>query len=418
MPSIRSLPLEILRRIFCMCFMRFWKPGERPEGLALSTAVRLSHVCSSWRSIALSLPEIWTSINVVFGGNTGVPYHNALSVRTQHFLDRSKSMPLFIDFDASNVVDFGRALTIFSSLASHSQRWKFVRFILPGTETIRLPSLLPELRLIELHSSSFTVPSEGLVAPLLRKVYLRQNFNVDTALRFLDHLVIDSHVELSGCFGLSTPLTSITSGIGIVSLSGSMPYQEIFDCLTLPKLRELSLHSKYSEHVSDFPVRSFRSFLQRSKPVLDILAIRNFNMTTADLIAILSMIPSLSRLMITEPLLLHAHPLRPPLLGDEFLHWMIVSSDSRDVILPHLSHLYLGYQFSYFDSATLLDMLASRCRSRCSRRAGPWGRNNRMSCKNLERFVLERGQVPSLSQSALDKLASLWDEQQVRVRVL
>ncbi|KAF8955981.1 hypothetical protein BDZ97DRAFT_1853913 [Flammula alnicola] len=57
---VRRLPIDILQEIFCHCL-----PTEHNALMSHHDApVLLARICSSWRSIALSTPELWSSIHI------------------------------------------------------------------------------------------------------------------------------------------------------------------------------------------------------------------------------------------------------------------------------------------------------------------------------------------------------------------
>nr|GAT48778.1 predicted protein [Mycena chlorophos] len=109
--SIHTLPPELLSEIF------FWTCGPRNADLswpeldpaehrddedevdeqtgALQAAVRLSHVCASWRKVALETPRLWATIPPIRVPD-GMP-DKAFALLVKKFLARSRSLsfPLF-----------------------------------------------------------------------------------------------------------------------------------------------------------------------------------------------------------------------------------------------------------------------------------------------------------------------------------
>ncbi|KAF9009931.1 hypothetical protein BDQ17DRAFT_1222300, partial [Cyathus striatus] len=56
----RQLPRDILEEIFLACL-----PTDRNPCISAAEApILLTHICSSWRSIALSLPRLWSAIHI------------------------------------------------------------------------------------------------------------------------------------------------------------------------------------------------------------------------------------------------------------------------------------------------------------------------------------------------------------------
>jgi len=102
----KRLPPEILASIFEECVKSGWT----------KTPLVVSHVCSSWRKAA-SIPTVWSHVYVNL--DTRDPYN-----RTRLWLERSQDALLYINLDIGNEnSQLGRIMTL---LASKARRWKEV----------------------------------------------------------------------------------------------------------------------------------------------------------------------------------------------------------------------------------------------------------------------------------------------------
>jgi hypothetical protein len=57
--SIHSLALEVLQEIFVLCL-----PKQDMEPTVANAPLLLCRICSSWRNIAINMPELWQSLNI------------------------------------------------------------------------------------------------------------------------------------------------------------------------------------------------------------------------------------------------------------------------------------------------------------------------------------------------------------------
>ncbi|KAF9560417.1 hypothetical protein CPC08DRAFT_750467 [Agrocybe pediades] len=126
---LAKLPNEILSYIFCAAWNavdpslpeRMFGP-EEPQGQErMSVALLLAGVCKKWRTIALSLPQIWSGIHVFIHRQHG---HRALSI-LRDIVERSKRADLTVrlyseDIDYSRIPLLQPALAI---LQKESERW-------------------------------------------------------------------------------------------------------------------------------------------------------------------------------------------------------------------------------------------------------------------------------------------------------
>ncbi|KAJ7512684.1 hypothetical protein B0H11DRAFT_3754 [Mycena galericulata] len=170
----RRLPQDIIQEIFVACL-----PTHRNCVMSAREApVLLGRICSSWRTISLSTPHLWTSLHIVDPGQ-GFQSPNLTSSRirmihdklaqvlevTRTWLDRSGRYPLSISLYSHHVVP--SAPSILQGLITLASRWQCVQFTAPAATLRKLVHLsamdVPMLESIALHQSDrFTFAWDGL----------------------------------------------------------------------------------------------------------------------------------------------------------------------------------------------------------------------------------------------------------------
>ncbi|KAJ6560958.1 hypothetical protein B0H10DRAFT_1159875 [Mycena sp. CBHHK59/15] len=161
----RRLPEDVIREIFLACL-----PSTGNAVMSSREApLLLGQVCGSWRKIAFSTPQLWSSLHVV------VPNLSKLRLITGAvgaWLTRSGVLPLSITLAVSAACEPGsdNVATMLDVLTHFSRRWKHVKITL-SPRTILTP--LTNLRVSDvpmLENVAFTSIGSGtwqnLVAPL------------------------------------------------------------------------------------------------------------------------------------------------------------------------------------------------------------------------------------------------------------
>ncbi|KAF7297571.1 F-box domain-containing protein [Mycena kentingensis (nom. inval.)] len=155
-PLLRLLPPEIITEIFFHTL-----PANPTIPRPKLAPILLTHVCRTWRDIALSCSPFWSTIcaaDILYG----YPNPNLLAMLNA-FLERSKTIPLSVslvpprsDFPHNRRMFDGRARTeLFTTLRRTSHRWSELEIVRPYGE---MPLLLRA--------------DEGWAFPLLRKLSL------------------------------------------------------------------------------------------------------------------------------------------------------------------------------------------------------------------------------------------------------
>jgi hypothetical protein len=180
---IRRIPREILQEIFIHCL-----PTDRPAVMSEREApLLIGRVCSSWRSISQSTPELWTSVHVsipstalIASETSNVDHVDAdctdyvvasncmAELRTaalQEWLQRSGSLPVDISFsqweDWTRATPFNLNFTnephpVVDTILSVSRRWRKVTVAAHGPSVACLlrPHDLPLLETLDLRFQS------------------------------------------------------------------------------------------------------------------------------------------------------------------------------------------------------------------------------------------------------------------------
>ena len=198
-PARRLLP-DILQEIFYHCIGRTY-----PILSATEAPMVLTRVCSSWRSVALSSPRIWTRLHIPLPGDPrmyssygsfGMKDDRAVEVRRQVFskkmqlrcqavkdwLGRSGSLPLSLSIsfpfgyepptDSSGAEDDEIADPLFQTIRPFASRWRHLALSAPFYIYQKLETTIPLDNLsmlryfkgnILLHGATPTAPHPTLI---------------------------------------------------------------------------------------------------------------------------------------------------------------------------------------------------------------------------------------------------------------
>ncbi|KAK0191422.1 hypothetical protein F5146DRAFT_1224150 [Armillaria mellea] len=148
--QVARLPAELIITIFFHCLPDNSYPSLHGDAAPLL----LSHICRSWRNLALSVSRLWSSFEIDFHNGYATPRLEAL----EFWLKHSKEQPLSFDIiyepptHTTRRVFQGQSTAFVKALLRHSSRWRDVRFVTPGASVIPLftdLSLPSELRSLE-----------------------------------------------------------------------------------------------------------------------------------------------------------------------------------------------------------------------------------------------------------------------------
>ena len=376
---VRRLPPELLGEIFELCLPRNYHKKDAHQAVMLP-----SHVCSHWRSVALSIPRLWSKI-VLYVSDRVVELRTALVIA---WLSRSGGSPLSISLNGRNV------RPILGVILLHCDRWQHIDLFIP-------PKMLQcfeqanghfdRLETLQICSSSFhvdTFHSPRRIfesAPKLRTLSFKsgftwKSFDIPWA-QITDFdggicaIGIAACLKMLQCLGnlqklrirlypynvdVSTLRPVVLESRSLISLylqeGGNIG--TLFDHLTLPNLHDLAL----DDIAYEWPQAQFLSFLSRSSPPLSDFSIGSVGDWMADntLIEILQHTPSLRFLS------LKCHDCEACMDGplmDRILPRMLENGEI-DCLIPKLDTIFVRLpsngKIPPFEAFT--DMIISRCR--------------------------------------------------------
>ncbi|KAF8072221.1 hypothetical protein FPV67DRAFT_1667654 [Lyophyllum atratum] len=336
--TINRLPVELVRTIFCWCL-----PSRDSAMSSKDFPLLLGRVCSAWRQISFSTPQLWTSLYIqVPRMDISKPEKQDLLTRYGRaviaWLKRSASLPIslsFIDDGQSPFHPNSLALTetpgfyLLEILLGFSDRWNHVNFAVDYRSMAYLARLnehdVPFLhtaqieikglhREADLSSLSFLrSPSSSLRWEALTTLVMTYRtgpsnttaLSVDEALTTLTKclslvtcvLDIQAHPNNSFLPSDRTPIRLPHLQDLVIKLSSSVPSEHIkslFQMLDLPDLRLLEL-----EGGQEYRQLPFMPLLLRPHKI-DTLALDVQASTVQDLMECLHMTPFLKRLYLNS----------------------------------------------------------------------------------------------------------------------
>ncbi|KZP16072.1 hypothetical protein FIBSPDRAFT_66329 [Athelia psychrophila] len=170
----RRLPPEMLCEIFLQSLPDD-RLGEYDE--YISQALGLTHVCSTWRSLGIASPSMWTHLRFVAYSARELEVAEAWLIRSRNhpLTFTATSSPIAFDLVATQ----SACEIILDVLARQCKRWKNVNLFLwepiPDRITSQLTNNLPLLESLSISAGFNLGFSQGFhVAPELRRLSLRQ----------------------------------------------------------------------------------------------------------------------------------------------------------------------------------------------------------------------------------------------------
>ncbi|TDL20662.1 hypothetical protein BD410DRAFT_362496 [Rickenella mellea] len=339
LPPINQLPLEILTEIFFHSLANGAIKQNRGNSVDTSPVV-LGHICRAWRTLALSSPLLWATINVTVMTGWGVLVDvDRTLLAVEELLIRSQDCPLKIAMryvhypygpDEEDSHSFRiRYEAIVAKLLSHSHRWKHVELSLPkasvGAVFERISAGTPLLTYFLIAESQNTTESMTInlssatqleclriLLPvridwggsMMHKMRKFSSISYPTVYAFLEcfdrcpsltDFYFHSHMQRPSPHFTRTQM-SLRRLSYLVNCSLEHLYQAQYSAmlnwLDLPSLRNFSLST--TEVPSD--PSTLERFLLRSQPPLEVFSIFVRGMTNPELHACLRIVPSLTTL--------------------------------------------------------------------------------------------------------------------------
>ncbi|TDL18133.1 hypothetical protein BD410DRAFT_843119 [Rickenella mellea] len=134
--TAQTLPPEILGHIFLQCTSNNRDSRFRPS-IRCYPPMLLGRICSMWRAVSISLPELWSKFTVGDEDISHVDIEKDL-MAAKHWISNSESRPLSIliyyPMKTCSYINLGalRLTQLVEYLISHSLRWNEVELTLPA----------------------------------------------------------------------------------------------------------------------------------------------------------------------------------------------------------------------------------------------------------------------------------------------
>ncbi|KAJ7017899.1 hypothetical protein C8F04DRAFT_1153793 [Mycena alexandri] len=347
----------------------------------------LGHICSVWRTIALSTPRLWSSIHIAEPHPDLAPsFYDGCLRLVATWLRRSGALPLSISFHRPA---FREESPFFDAIAAFSPRWKHIslsgqsrvmlsREDVPLLETIKISDYSVADNVAEAKRQDFLggacvrevflgTEIDPLQLPLpwsqlttltlarLNNAYARRarQLSSSAALRIL----ANCH-SLRECVLFLThepdELLDLPSSVEVPSLASlklsldvfAIPaHQNPLDRLQLPQLASFIVHGHHQPTI--FP---FLTLLSTAKTLKNI-EIETLMFTAETLVAFLQRLPpSVQRLSMRQNVI---DPETRSLVDNEILHLLAPSSPSESCLLPVLDTFTISYASSFSDDDLL-----------------------------------------------------------------
>ena len=386
---INRLPREIIVEIFWNCLVH-----GRQETVWMSSRnapILLCRVCSSWRTLALAIPQLWASVGILIRHPDGVDPSICTHI-TNAWLERSGTLPLTVAIDTEGYCASEPTIildAVLSSVCSHSSRWQNVT--ITSSVPVSFPRLenLPLLRVFQIQvfmqQNAISLPFSG--SPRLTRLTWQYPLDAPIDPRIpwsqMSHLLLTSQMSffavletIRSCpqlenftanlnvetIGDHHPTTATNCRLRTLTLgiTGDADYSPFFNSLILPKLREFTLASSRSNTTSGGG--AFFDFLTRSNCKLYKLELRHCAFEPFIECLEQESFKSIQELWIK---------FRPAFTDDELIRLTdFPSPPAPPVLLPKLTHLRLRWCL-HASRGMLAKMVVSRRRQRDGREAEP-----------------------------------------------
>ncbi|KAF9067518.1 hypothetical protein BDP27DRAFT_1449042 [Rhodocollybia butyracea] len=451
--SIHPLPNEILSEVFIHYVFSFHPSLNTSDWVAL----KLGHICSRWRVVALGSQNIWSSIfiHITTPNKKIIPLPRGILPLVNLYLERSNAALLEIVLDHIS-------MPILSLLMAHSRRWRRADFVIDkrflGTKEDQDSSPISALRddipvlehlrismdgyLDRGHNPFNTTFNYFESAPKLSSLDVQFDsifFTLDSLNFPWQNLIsltitcvgaIQIKPLLSLCpkleqadfrfYGYPAVIHSPHSGLFVNTTlkrltieSSEDPSQLCMNSWVLPSLEEVSLAS-----VSPVSVQDITQMLERSNcSTIHSLSFTNHSWTSEQLL----------RLFINTPLLRHLKLMNTAIdryttFDDWLLHEMTYPDPDpnttttgsfparREQLLPRLEKfIYLATKTSTINWRVLVTMIVSRSHGSPSGAAALKAGMAILSCVHLGRIEFGLS-LPRLDETSMQNVRKLEDE--------
>jgi len=447
-PAMR-MPPETVGQVFMLCLpdpIRWGLQSSIPPN-PLIAPLLLCNICSSWRAVALSMPQLWTSISAISG--TGIRSRPHLNL-IQLWLDRSGMCPLSFSVEHSDnagedesIGDEGEGESIAESILDmfipHFSRWQRIKLVFTTTfpkSLLQFPengaSLLegvqlwlssdlgsgriaPTLALSHILASSprlctfhwmhqfYVLRSVNLPWWQLTKVNIYSEISIHDVLGMLSMSPKLIELSLDNIAGRPPDSHFPSRLILAPELQSLYIYTDVnlgplFDELILPALRSITIIHSINV-VPAWTQSQLTSLVTRSKCPLESFILKYTNIPEGDLIAFLQNVPCLTYLDITNK--------GKTSITDQLL-LLLTARDRGDgqapYLCPNLQSIKLGECCFTSTDGILAAMVASRWR-RTVEMAELTNASSRVAClRNVWVDFPERSKIHAVDYKRLNEM--------------
>ncbi|KAJ7062823.1 hypothetical protein C8F01DRAFT_1135353 [Mycena amicta] len=295
---VLSLPNEIMSEAFVHTLPPY--PEAPPLfGLADESPRNLLSICSKWKDIALSTPELWRAIKVTEADVHLTKFQRSLKA-VNKWLSLSGSLP--ISFNAEFRLMHDRTEDLLSAISLHRKRWQVLRLEIEQQHLAFISGAAPLLEKLSLGNWRIQIPPTHILnlehAPRLRAVGLWDipctvhslSWSHLTELCAIEIPLLDWVPMLRQATQVVRCRLSLTNGIPQLHQSVELPLLEtlVFEvyedlihsstgrsglaAFTLPALRRLQVPESF---LPLDPIEDLRMFVRRSECNLQTLLIRD-----------------------------------------------------------------------------------------------------------------------------------------------
>lgn len=378
----RRIPKEILSTIFVRCLPDRW-PDDFTGLLSKPIPILLSQVCSLWRSVAISTPELWSSIQVDISRDDS-------ESRIEWFrtwLSRNGSAPVRLRLRIGPNIDPLYSHPLIPILSSQSDRWQHLQLIapwasinslvvvrnrlsslkslfilsitgvngIPDVETLSTFSVAPQLRNVEIGGTL----AELIVLPWNQLESCRFG-DVSSAVAF--NILVQSLSLVECTMRLMYPFpprpVHTLSKLRTLVVGIDQANAGILDCLTLPSLCTLTVqvHGLIGQQLS--LESHLVPLVRRSLCNISHLSItgRHIDLRSTALIRCLEAMPSLIDLVLRYK----------GCVSNNLLNQLTYRGPDEPFLAPRLETIGFDLFHSAFDNKILVNMFESRCNAESS----------------------------------------------------
>lgn len=346
---LHHLPTELLEEIFLVC----QRQDAHGKISRYTAPFSISHTCTAWRSIALSLSSLWASLNIKFSLRDSPPHMQLITLWLQRSGAQLLSLYLEVDEYPPVAPDWVRKSSLIVDLfGTVADRWKSINLIIPGSYALLktvASSGAPHLETLVLTLRDWTLGELEDVnelfrcAPSLKSITWNQTnqwsgwdapvpdfvellsppWHQLTCLVLYPHLTFQTaYHTLSHCPNLiECEFRQFAGGIAFANqmtrpvitlryLRSFASYQKtidasfgaLLDLLYCPSLLSISVTYRFVAGLPQrWPQTQFHSFLSRASCALEQLLLEFTGITETDLISLLELCTdSLARLTVSD----------------------------------------------------------------------------------------------------------------------